>query len=144
MTTTAGTPATHRHRSPHLQGSTRLQDSTHLDIRTLKPGDHDTLTTIMAGMSLTSRVARYHTGLPQLTPRMLRHLSDVEPGRHVAFVAERDGVPVGIVRWVREDDTTAEVALEVVDALHGLGVGRALLRVACVSAVEAGMVAHRT
>jgi hypothetical protein len=27
----------------------------------------------MAGMSLTSRVARYHTGLPQLTPRMLRH-----------------------------------------------------------------------
>lgn len=56
MTTTAGTPATHRHRSPHLQGSTWLQDSTHLDIRTLKPGDYDTLTTTAPDVpDLTSR-----------------------------------------------------------------------------------------
>ena len=112
---------------------------THLSIRALVAGDHDTLTTIMAGMSLGSRVARYHSGLPHLTPRMLRHLSDVAPGRHVALVAEQDGAPVGIVRWVREDDTTAEIALEVVDAAHGRGVGRALLQAACVSAIEAGI-----
>lgn len=36
----------------------------HLHIRTLAAGDHDTRTTIMSGMSLHSRVARYHTGLP--------------------------------------------------------------------------------
>lgn len=111
----------------------------HLHIRPLAAGDHATLTTIMNGMSLRSRVARYHAGLPHLTPRMLRHLTDVAPGRHVALVAERDGAPVGVVRWVREDDTTAEVALEVVDAAHGLGVGRALVRAACASAVEAGI-----
>ena len=34
----------------------------HVHIRTLAAGDHDTLTTIMSGMSLRSRVARYHTG----------------------------------------------------------------------------------
>lgn len=52
----------------------------HVHIRTLAAGDHDTLTTIMSGMSLRSRVARYHTGLPHLTPRMLRHLTDVVLG----------------------------------------------------------------
>lgn len=112
---------------------------THLHIRTLAAGDHDTLTTIMSGMSLRSRVARYHTGLPRLTPRMLRHLTDVAPGRHVALVAEQEGAPVGIVRWVLEDATTAEVALEVVDAAQGRGVGRALLAAARASAVEAGI-----
>lgn len=70
---------------------------------------------------------------------MLRHLTDVAPGRHVALVAEQDGAPVGIVRWVREDETTAEIALEVVDAAHGRGVGRALLAAARASAVEAGI-----
>ena len=59
--------------------------------------------------------------------------------RHVALVAEQDGAPVGIVRWVREDETTAEIALEVVDAAHGRGVGRALLAAARASAVEAGI-----
>lgn len=119
--------------------TTHVLPGSHLHIRTLAAGDHDTLTTILEGMSFRSRVARYHAGLPHLTPRMLRHLTDVAPGRHVALVAEQDGAPLGIVRWVREDATTAEIALEVIDAAHGRGVGRALLQAACVSAVDAGI-----
>ena len=37
---------------------------THLSIRALVAGDHDTLTTIMAGMSLGSRVAVTTLGYP--------------------------------------------------------------------------------
>ncbi len=72
---------------------------------------------------------------------MLRVLTDLRPGHHEAYAAWRSGRPIGIVRWIRTPDFpgAAELALEVVDAEQGAGVGRALAAFAGVQAWRAGV-----
>jgi GNAT superfamily N-acetyltransferase len=72
---------------------------------------------------------------------MVRVLTDLRPGHHEAYVAWRRGGPIGIVRWIRTPDSpgAAELALEVVDAEQGAGVGRALAAFAAVQAWRAGV-----
>jgi GNAT superfamily N-acetyltransferase len=93
------------------------------------------------GLSPTSRRLRYSAPTPRLTPGMVRVLIDLRPGNHEAYAAWRDGRPIGIVRWIRTTDLpdAAELALEVVDAEQGRGVGRALAAFAAVRACRAGV-----
>jgi GNAT superfamily N-acetyltransferase len=72
---------------------------------------------------------------------MLRTLTNLRPGHHEAYAGWREGRPVGIVRWIRTPDhpDTAELALEVVDAEQGRGVGRALGAFAASRALREGI-----
>jgi GNAT superfamily N-acetyltransferase len=72
---------------------------------------------------------------------MLRGLTDVSPGRHVALVASVGGRDVAVARWIsdRRDSSVAEVALSVVDAHQGRGLGRRLLGELAWSARAAGV-----
>ena len=104
--------------------------STSLPVRPLEAGDTDTVHHVFAGLSITSAYHRFGTGLTLLPPRMAAQLAAVEPGRHRVFVAELEGRPVGLARWIRPRGgrvDEVEVALEVADAWQGRGVGRALL-----------------
>ena len=104
--------------------------STSLHVRPLEAGDTDTVHHVFAGLSVTSAYHRFGTGLTLLPPRMAAQLAAVEPGRHRVFVAELDGRPVGLARWIRPRGgrtDEVEVALEVGDEWQGRGVGRALL-----------------
>jgi acetyltransferase len=87
---------------------------------------------VFDGLSPASRVRRFHAPVKQLTPRALAALLAVDGDRQVAFVAEtgrgRRRVPVGIARYVREPDGSAEIAICVVDRAQGRGVGTRLLR----------------
>ena len=68
-------------------------------------------------------------------------LLDVEPGRHEVIGATQRRRPVGIARWIRDrrDPGRAELAVEVVDAAQGRGIGRALITAAARSARKAGI-----
>jgi len=116
--------------------------STRLRVRPLEAGDTHTVHRVFAGLSVTSAYHRFGTGLTLLPPRMAAQLAAVEPGRHRVFVAELDGRPVGLGRWIRPHVGRAgevEVALEVGDEWQGRGVGRALLAAIVGDARAAGV-----
>ncbi|HYN65485.1 MAG TPA: GNAT family N-acetyltransferase [Ornithinibacter sp.] len=125
MTTTATTPATAR---------------TAATIRPLLGGDTETVHRVFAQLSARSAFLRFHTGLPRLSPVMVGRLAAVVPGQHEVLVAEHEGRPVGLARWIRDvgDPTAVEVAVEVADAVQGRGIGGHLLRAALSSARSAG------
>ncbi len=110
-------------------------------IRALRPGDTATVHGVFAQLSARSAFLRFHTGLPRLTPVMAARLAAVVPGQHEVFVAEHEGRPVGLARWVRDphDPGAVEVAVEVADAVQGRGIGGHLLRAALASATAAGV-----
>ena len=60
-------------------------------IRPLLPGEEETVQAVFDGLSARSRFLRFHTGLPRLTPAMLRRLADVRDGQHTAYVAVLEG-----------------------------------------------------
>ena len=107
----------------------RLSDGTAVALRPLVRGETAPLLGVFHGMSAHSRGLRYLNGLPDLPPRMLSLLTDVGGDRHVAWLASLEDEPVGIARYVRLSGcpTAAELALEVVDRLHGRGLGTVLL-----------------
>lgn len=99
-------------------------------VREVRPDEGHLPVTVFAGLSDRSRYQRFHAGVPRLTAAMARHLAAVDGRRHVAFVAEtRPGAPqpVGLARYIVTAPAVADVAVEVVDAWQGLGVGRRLV-----------------
>ncbi len=110
-------------------------------VRPLRPGEVDTLHRVFARLSARSVYLRFHTGMPHLSPSAATRLAAVVPGVHEAFVAERDGTALGVSRWIRYPgvEGAAELAVEVVDAEQGRGVGSLLVRAAARAAAAAGV-----
>ncbi|MGS0683896.1 N-acetyltransferase family protein [Nakamurella sp. GG22] len=112
-----------------------------LRIRPLRPAEDAPLRRVFEGLSPQSRFLRYQRAAPVLSASTVQALVDLRPGSHVALAAEIDGDPVGIVRWIRHRHhrAHAEIALEVIDAVHGRGIGRRLTAAAARSALDAGI-----
>ncbi|MDN5858134.1 MAG: GNAT family N-acetyltransferase [Pseudonocardia sp.] len=103
-------------------------------LRRLTPDDGAAVDAVFAGLSSRSRYLRFHTPVPRLSGAMRAALLDVDGHDRVALVAEvrrpgrwaRD--PVGIGRLYRTGSAgEAELAVAVVDAWQGRGIGRSLL-----------------
>jgi GNAT superfamily N-acetyltransferase len=110
---------------------------------TLRPMDHgetEPLQRVFAGLSAESRRLRYLGGVPELSPGMLRTLTDVDHDRHGAWAAFAGPDAVAVGRYVRlpKEPAVAEVALEVVDRCQGHGLGRLLMEVVAAAAADAG------
>lgn len=97
-----------------------------VEVAALRCGDTATIEAVFDGLSPRSRAERFLTGMPTLPPSMLRVLASPDGQHHVAMVASTSGQPIGVVRYVRTEPRSAEVAGAVVDAWAGLGVGRTL------------------
>ena len=112
-----------------------------LRIRPLRPCEDAPLRRVFEGLSPRSRFLRYQRAAPVLPATTVQALVDLEPGSHVALAAEIEGEPVGIARWIRHrtDSEHAEIALEVIDAVQGRGIGRRLTAAAARSALDAGI-----
>ena len=85
---------------------------------------------VFAGLSERSRRLRFLGSKPRLLESDVAYLVDVGGGRHQAVVAidQESGFTLGIARFVRDEDAPeAEIAFEVVDPWHGLGLGRRLV-----------------
>ena len=120
--------------------ATTVPAATGTTLRALRPGDTGTVHRVFAQLSARSAFLRFHTGLPALTPAMATRLAAVVPGKHEVLVAEHEGQPVALARWIRDPHhaTAVEVAVEVADAVQGRGIGGRLLRAVLASAHAAG------
>lgn len=100
-------------------------------VRALSPHDRDQLGALFLRLGPESRLSRYFSPKPALTPRELTYLTDVDGVRHVALAAVDAGdlSIVGVARYVTyaESPATAEVAVEVADDLHRSGIGTHLM-----------------
>lgn len=95
-------------------------------LREFNTSDGDVLDEVFAGMSDESRFLRYLTPMPTLHAQARRVLTAVDGCTHVAVVAFADGTAIGIARLIGLGGRRAELAVEVVDAWQGQGVGTRL------------------
>src|SRR3954454_17287503 len=103
-------------------------------VRALSPHDRDQLGALFVRLGPESRLSRYFSPKPALTPRELTYLTDVDGVRHVALAAvdASDLSIVAVARYVTyaESPATAEVAVEVADDLQRAGIGLHLMNLA--------------
>jgi GNAT superfamily N-acetyltransferase len=96
-------------------------------LRPLRDGEDGPLLEVFAGMSDSARAARYLAGMSRLPAVMTAALTSVDGCRHAAWLATVAGRPAGIARYLRTGPGSAELAFEVVDDLHGRGLGSILV-----------------
>ena len=112
-------------------------------LRPLERGDTGTVLEVFAGMGPRSRELRFLVAKPRLTDADVQQLAAVDDRDHVALVARcgPEERPVGIARFVRDPAApdTADVAVAVVDAWQGRGVGTTLLDALLRRAAELGV-----
>lgn len=101
-------------------------------IRPVEPHDADAEQAFVGGLSLASRHKRFHVGLRELSPRLLKLLTEVDQQQHVAWAVEavEPGHPlIADARYVHEigQPERAEFALAVADEWQGRGLGRRLV-----------------
>ena len=110
-----------------------------LTIRPLRHADVETVEAVFERLGDRSRRLRFNGAKPRLSDAELAHLATVDVARHVlvAYLEGDDG-PVGIARLVR-DGTSAELAFEVADEHHRLGIGFVLTEELLADARAAGI-----
>ena len=101
-------------------------DTGAVELREFNASDGDVLDEVFAGMSEESRYLRYLTPMPTLHDQARRALIAVDGCGHVAVAAFVDGQAIGLARVIGMGGGRAELALEVVDAWQGRGVGTKL------------------
>jgi L-amino acid N-acyltransferase YncA len=107
-----------------------LPDGLEVGLRPVGPEDQERLARAYGRLGETSRLQRFRSAPPELSPEDLVQLTDVDHHRHEALVAlDARGEVLGVARWVRVpgERDAAEVAYEVVDELQGRGLGTLLL-----------------
>lgn len=109
----------------------RLRDGTRLLVRHIRPTDKRLLNAGFEHLSDETRRRRFLAPKTRLTSSDLRYLTEVDGRDHVALIALRLDDwkrPVAVARYVRlrEDPSTAEVAITVDDEYQGRGIGRRL------------------
>jgi GNAT superfamily N-acetyltransferase len=120
-----------------------LRDGSRVRIRQWQPPDRRLLVSGFYRLSPISSYRRFLSASPVLTAEMLDELTDVDHRAHEAMVAldERGSAGLGIAHYRRSPRRadTAEVALAVIDAWQGRGLGTLLLEVISARARQAGI-----
>jgi acetyltransferase len=116
----------------------RLADGREVIVRPVLAFDAAAEQDFVRALSAGSRQRRFHVGLRELPPSLLRAMTDVDHDAHVAVLAEAigeddDATIVADARYVRGPSAElgrneAEFAIAVADAWQGVGLGRALMR----------------
>jgi GNAT superfamily N-acetyltransferase len=107
-----------------------LQSSSAIAVEPLDRADAEqVLDAVFAGLSLQSRLHRFHSPVPRLPPPVRARLVDVDGHRHAAVVAWTRGEPIGIARVIGDGTpgSGADLAVAVVDVWQRRGVGTRLL-----------------
>lgn len=111
---------------------TKLEDGRPVCLRRVEPEDEDRLRAGIARMSPQSRYLRFFSGAASPPDWVIDRLVDADGTRHIAWGAidtDAPGQPAaGVARAMRSDGDAgeAEFSIAVVDAYHGLGLGRLL------------------
>ncbi len=108
-------------------------------VRPLRHGDVGTVLAVFERLSEQSRRARFNGPKPRLRTAELEELARVDSTRHVLVAyLEGDPQPVALARLVR-DGRSAEIAFEVADEYHRLGIGSTLTAELLADARAAGI-----
>jgi GNAT superfamily N-acetyltransferase len=116
----------------------RLADGREVVVRPVLAFDAAAAQDFVRALSAGSRQRRFHVGLRELPPALLRAMTEVDHDAHVAIVAEAIGdddeaTIVADARYVRGPTADlgrdeAEFAIAVADAWQGAGLGRTLMQ----------------
>lgn len=111
------------------EATARLADGRSVTLFPLTPADHDAFGTFLEGLTPASRRLRFLQATPEVRPRLVHQLVDVDHVDHVAWAARLDDRIVGEARYVRlrEDRSAAEIALAVAEDMRRAGLGRLLV-----------------
>jgi RimJ/RimL family protein N-acetyltransferase len=107
-----------------------LRDGRRVHVREIRPDDKERLAAAVDQMSPRSRRQRFLGATAHLSDNLLRYFTEIDHRRHEALAAfDTEGRLVGVARFVRArpDDSTAEVAIVVLDEWQACGVGSALV-----------------
>jgi GNAT superfamily N-acetyltransferase len=122
---------------------TRLRDGTEVLVRPVEPDDKPLFVAGWEQFGEESRYRRFMAAKAHLTKRDLAFLTVVDHVDHEALGAidPATGSGLGVARYIRDPDRpdTAEVAVAVIDACQGRGIGSALLDVLTRLARERGI-----
>ena len=133
---------------PDFSHPSALRSGVPVRVRPLQPTDREHLAALFTRLSDTSRRDRFLTAMPrQLEAPMLDKLAAAVDGHnHVALVliatppGQRPTL-IGVGRFARNrpDHTSAEIAVTIDDAYHGLGAGTLLTRELAAAARQNGI-----
>lgn len=122
---------------------TALRDGTPVLIRPIQPTDKHFLEVGMEHLSPEARYFRFFRAISKLSPDFLRHFTEIDHVNHEAIGALciNETEPMGVARYIRksDQDTTAEVAVTVLDSYQGKGLGTMLLAILAHLAVKNGV-----
>jgi GNAT superfamily N-acetyltransferase len=135
---------------PHRPDSARLRDGRPIRFGPITPAARPLIERAIARLSPESSRRRFFTPRFRLSDRELDALTRLDGNDRFALgavVEGADGVPegIGVARFVRDADhrDSAEVAILVVDAFQGQGVGRSLLARLALDAIARGIARFR-
>ena len=124
----------------HAPTRRELHDGSVIELREVRADDKDAIAAGFARLSPESRYRRFFSAVDRLSPADLRYLTEVDHRDHEAVIAfDEGGGTVGVARYVRGDDASAEVAVVVGDEWQGKGAGTALLERLTERAAENGV-----
>ena len=119
---------------PHatVHDEVSLADGTRVVVRSVEPEDADELAAKYHQLSATSAYRRFFTNPPELPAQQVRYFTVVDHHDHeaVGAVTAEDGDGIGVARYIRDKDDPerAELAIVILDAWQGRGVGGHLMR----------------
>ncbi len=127
---------------------TTLLDGTPIVVRPVRPEDRDIIRAGFNRLSPESRYFRFMTAISELSDAQLDYLTKLDFVDHVAWLAVRADHPnegLGVARYVRtkDDPSTAEAAVTVIDEYQGRGLGTLLLALLATVARAAGVLTFR-
>ncbi len=125
----------------HWEADVLLKDGATAHLRPISPEDAESLERFHEGQSAESIYLRYFAPMPRLSKKDVHRFTHVDHVNRVAFVCTLGDRIVGIGRYDRIDDGSAEVAFNISDPHQGRGLGSVLLEHLAAAARENGI--HR-
>jgi acyl-CoA synthetase (NDP forming)/RimJ/RimL family protein N-acetyltransferase len=116
-----------------------LRDGSVTHLRPIKPSDEDAIRRFHAGQSDESIYLRFFAPLKMLSDKDVYRFTHVDYIDRVALVATLLDDIIGIGRYDRIDETSAEVAFNISDHFQGKGIGSVLLEHLAAIAQEFGI-----
>lgn len=123
----------------HLEADVLLRDGRPCHMRPIRPDDAEALVEFHRSLSAETVYFRFFAPYPELSERDVERFTNVDYQDRLALVATQHGGFIGVGRYDRVDQHSAEIAFTIRDDHQGRGLGSVLLEHLAAAAREAGI-----